>query len=123
MSVQDLNGLLSSIQRNPGIPLDLDWVDTIRVNRSAVERRAASLPARRSVKKKHQVAWLLKAISCMDLTTLGGDDTPGNVQRLCGKAKRPVRADILDALGAVELGLTVGAVCVYHAMVPTAVKA
>ncbi len=123
MSVQDLNGLLSSIQRNPGIPLDLDWVDTIRVNRSAVERRAASLPARRSVKKKHQVAWLLKAISCMDLTTLGGDDTPGNVQRLCAKAKRPVRADILDALGAVELGLTVGAVCVYHAMVPTAVKA
>ncbi len=123
MSVQDLNGLLSSIQRNPGIPLDLDWVDTIRVNRSAVERRAATLPARRSVKKKHQAAWLLKAISCMDLTTLGGDDTPGNVQRLCAKAKRPVRADILDALGAVELGLTVGAVCVYHAMVPTAVKA
>jgi deoxyribose-phosphate aldolase len=123
MSVQDLNGLLSSIQRNPGIPLDLDWVETIRINRSAVERRAASIPARRSVKKQHQVAWLLKAISCIDLTTLGGDDTPGNVQRLCAKARRPVRGELIEALGAREIGLKVGAVCVYHAMVQTAVKA
>ncbi len=123
MSVQDLHGLLNNIQRNPGIPLDLDWVDSIRINRSAVERRAATLPARRSVKKKNQVAWLLRAISCIDLTTLGGDDTPGNVQRLCAKAKRPVRSDLLETLGAESIGVRVGAVCVYHAMVSTAVKA
>ena len=123
MSVQDLNGLLSSIQRNPGIPLDLDWVDSIRVNKSAVERRAATVPARRSIKKKNQVAWLLRAISCIDLTTLGGDDTPSNVLRLCAKARRPVRDDILATLGAGRLGRRVGAVCVYHAMVPTAVRA
>jgi deoxyribose-phosphate aldolase len=123
MSVQDLHGLLSYIQRNPGIPLDLDWVDSVRVNRSAVERRAASLPARRSVKKKHQLAWLLRAISCIDLTTLGGDDTPGNVRRLCAKARRPVRADLLKTLGVSQMGLRVGAVCVYHAMVETAVSA
>jgi len=123
MSVQDLHGLLSNIQRNPGIPLDLDWVDLIRVNRSAVERRASTLPARRSVKKKYQIAWLLRAISCIDLTTLGGDDTPSNVQRLCAKARQPVRQDLLEALGAQELYLRVGAVCVYHAMAPTAVAA
>ena len=123
MSVQDLHGLLSHIQRNPGIPLDLDWVDSIRINRSAVERRASTLPARRSVKKLHQVAWLLRAIGCIDLTTLGGDDTPGNVKRLCAKAKQPVRSDILQALDVQELGIRVGAVCVYHAMVSTAVKA
>jgi len=123
MSVQDLHGLLSNIQRNPGIPLDLDWVDSIRVNRSAVERRAATLPARRSVKKKHQVAWLLRAISCIDLTTLGGDDTSSNVLRLCAKARRPVREDIIHALGAEAIGIRVGAVCVYHAMVHTAVTA
>lgn len=121
MSVQDLHGLMSNIQRNPGIPLDLDWVDSVRINRSAVERRASTLGARRSVKKRHQIAWLLRAISCMDLTTLGGDDTPSNVRRLCDKARRPVRQDLVDAVGAGELGLTVGAVCVYHAMVSTAV--
>ena len=123
MSVQDLHGLLSNIQRNPGIPLDLDWVDSICVNRSAVERRAATLPARRSVKKIHQVAWLLRAISCIDLTTLGGDDTPGNVKRLCAKAKQPVRGDILEALEVSSLNLQVGAVCVYHAMIPVALEA
>jgi len=123
MSVQDLHGLLSNMQRNPGIPLDLDWIESIRVNRSAVERRAATLPARRTVKKKYQVAWLLRAISCIDLTTLGGDDTPSNVQRLCAKARRPVRQDLIDALGVESLDLRVGAVCVYHAMVPTAVTA
>jgi deoxyribose-phosphate aldolase len=123
MSVQDLHGLLSNLQRNPGIPLDLDWVDSIRVNRSAVERRAATLPARRTVKKAYQAAWLLRAIACMDLTTLGGDDTPGTVKRLCAKARRPVRQDVLEALAAQDLGVRVGAVCVYHAMVPTAVEA
>src|SRR5580658_5480213 len=100
MSVQDIHGLLSNIQRNPGIPLDLDWAESIRVNRSAVERRAASLPARRTVKKKHQAAWLLRAITCIDLTTLGGDDTPGNVRRLCAKARQPVKTELLEQLGA-----------------------
>nr|WP_291160375.1 deoxyribose-phosphate aldolase [Gemmatimonas sp. UBA7669] len=94
-----------------------------RVNRSAVERRVATLPARRTVKKQWQAAWLLRAISCMDLTTLSGDDTAGNVRRLCAKARRPLRGDLVDALGIGDLHLTVGAVCVYHQYVATAVEA
>ncbi|MFO1057705.1 MAG: deoxyribose-phosphate aldolase [Dongiaceae bacterium] len=109
--------------RNPGMPLDLDWVAGLQANLSAVERRCATLGGRRSVKKDWQAAWLLKAISCIDLTTLSGDDTPGRVRRLCAKARRPVRGDLLEALGMAGRGLTVGAVCVYHAMVPTAVAA
>ncbi len=109
--------------RNPGLPLDLDWVYGTRINRSAVERRAATLITRRTVKKEWQAAWLLRAITCIDLTTLAGDDTPGNVIRLCAKARRPVRDDILEALGAHNLGVTVGAVCVYHNLVPVAVDA
>jgi deoxyribose-phosphate aldolase len=112
-----------SFPRNPGIPLELAWLEDVRVNRPAVERRVASLPGRRTVKKEWQAAWLLKAISCIDLTTLAGDDTPTNVLRLCAKARQPVRADILEALGATELNLTCGAVCVYHEMIPHAVKA
>src|SRR5436853_2595 len=109
--------------RNPGVPLDLDWVRAIRVNRSAVERRAATIPTRRTVKKEWQAAWLLRAITLIDLTTLSGDDTPGNVRRLCAKARRPLRDDLTAALGASDLGITVGAVCVYHALVKTAVEA
>ena len=109
--------------RNPGGPLDLVWALAVRVNRSAVERRAATLPTRRTVKKQWQAAWLLRAISCMDLTTLQGDDTPGNVRRLCAKARRPIRDDLVDALGVGHLGITVGAVCVYHQLVPVAVEA
>lgn len=111
------------IERNPGIPLDLDWVYSTRINRSAVERRAATLATRRTVKKEWQAAWLLRAITCIDLTTLSGDDTPGNVVRLCAKARTPVREDILEGLGARGLGITVGAVCVYHNLVPVAVEA
>lgn len=107
--------------RNAGLPLDLDWVRRVQANTSAIERRAATLPGRRSVKKDWQAAWLLRAITCIDLTTLSGDDTPGRVRRLCAKARQPVRADILDALG---MGpITTGAVCVYHEMVPVAVEA
>src|SRR5438105_1134256 len=109
--------------RNPGTPLDLDLVRALRVNKSAVERRAATIPTRRTVKKEWQAAWLLRAITCLDLTTLQGDDTTTNVLRLCAKAKSPVRRDILDALGARELGIKVGAVCLYHAFVATAVQA
>ena len=93
------------------------------MNRSAVERRAATLPRRRTVKKEWQAAWLLRAITCIDLTTLQGDDTPGNVQRLCAKARAPLRRDLAEAMGVEGLGITVGAVCVYHALVPTAVDA
>ena len=109
--------------RNPGMPLDLDWIGGVQVNRSAVERRAATLPVRRTVKKEWQAGWLLRAITCLDLTTLAGDDTPGNVARLCAKARQPVRQDMLEALGAEELGIRVGAVCVYHEMVAPAVGA
>ena len=107
--------------RNPGMPLDLDWVAGVQANTSAIERRCATLPGRRSVKKEFQAAWLLKAITLIDLTTLSGDDTPGRVQRLCAKARQPVRADLLEALG--MSGITTGAVCVYHEMVETAVRA
>jgi deoxyribose-phosphate aldolase len=96
---------------------------SIPVKRRAVPRPAATLPTRRTVKKEWQAAWLLRAITLMDLTTLSGDDTPGNVRRLCAKARNPLRADLLHELGAENLGITVGAVCVYHAMVPTAVEA
>src|SRR5260221_12349125 len=96
-------------ERNPGTPLDLDAVLALRVNRSAVERRAATIPTRRTVKKEWQAAWLLRAITCMDLTTLQGDDTPGNVARLCAKARRPLRAHLIDALGGAHLDITGGA--------------
>src|ERR1041384_4097492 len=109
------------IERNPGGELDLDWVAAARVNRSAVERRAASLPGRRTVKQDWQAAWRRRAISCIDLTTLAGDDTPGTVRRLCGKARQPVRADLLEALGVPRI--QTGAVCVYHTFVATAVDA
>src|SRR5918912_18666 len=95
------------LERNPGTPIDLDVVRAIRVNRSAVERRAATIPTRRTVKKQWQAAWLLRAVTCMDLTTLQGDDTPGNVRRLCAKARSPVRHDLLEAMGADELGVRV----------------
>src|SRR6202162_1641170 len=100
--------------RNPGMPLDMDWVRQVRVNRSAVERRAATIPTRRTVKKEWQAAWLLRAITCIDLTTLQGDDTAGNVLRLCAKARHPGAPEANEALGAGGLDLKVGAVCVYH---------
>jgi deoxyribose-phosphate aldolase len=113
----------SALPRNPGQPLDLDRVRSIRVNKSAAERRAATIPTRRTVKKEWQAAWLLRAITLMDLTTLSGDDTAGNVKRLCAKARSPLREDLLDALGARDLNIRVGAVCVYHQWVETAVEA
>jgi deoxyribose-phosphate aldolase len=109
--------------RNPGLPLDLEWVMRTRINKSAIERRAATIPARRTVKKQWQAAWLLRAITLIDLTTLAGDDTSGNVKRLCAKARNPVRRDVLEAMNVEHLGLTVGAVCVYHPFVATAVHA
>ena len=107
--------------RNAGTELDLDWVASVRVNQSAVERRAATLPGRRSVKKDWQAAWLCRAVTCIDLTTLSGDDTWGRVRRLCAKARQPVDARILHALGMPPI--TTGAVCVYHDMIETAVEA
>jgi deoxyribose-phosphate aldolase len=109
--------------RNEGIPLDLGIVEGIKINKSAVERRASSLGGRRTVKKEWQAAWLLKAISCIDLTTLAGDDTPSNVTRLCAKARNPVRLDLLQAMGMENSGITTGAVCVYHNLIPYAKKA
>ena len=109
--------------RNPGYPLDLDWVGRVRMNRSALERRAATIGTRRTVKKEWQAAWLLRAITLMDLTTLNSDDTPGRVERLCAKARHPLTNEIIDGLGIAELDIKPAAVCVYHAFVPTAVKA
>jgi deoxyribose-phosphate aldolase len=107
--------------RNAPMPLDLDWVASVQANTSAIERRAATIGGRRTVKKDYQAAWLCKAVSLIDLTTLSGDDTKGRVLRLCAKARQPVSTAMLDALG--MGGLTVGAVCVYHDMVETAVRA
>jgi len=109
--------------RNSGIPLELGWLKQVQVNKSAAERRTATLIARRTVKKQWQAAWLLKAVSCIDLTTLSGDDTPGKIHRLCAKARHPVRSDLLEAMGVADLGITVGAVCVYPSMVSHAVQA
>src|SRR5205085_2042058 len=122
VTIQQEPESLAHVQRNPGMPLDMDWVDQVHINRSAVERRATTMTARRTVKKEWQAAWLLRAITCIDLTTLAGDDTPGNVLRLCAKAKQPVRRELLEALGVDSLNLRVGAVCVYHNLVPIAVK-
>ena len=108
--------------RNTGTDLDLDRIASIQANTSAIERRVATLPGRRSVKKEYQAAWLLRAVTLIDLTTLSGDDTEGRVRRLCAKATNPIRRDILDALG-MTTTITTGAVCVYHDMVETAVDA
>ncbi len=109
------------LTRNPGVPFDASLIEELRVNRSAAERRSSTLTTRRTVKKQWQAAWLLRAITCIDLTTLSGDDTPGTVRRLCAKARQPVRREILDQIG-FRKPLTCGAVCVYHEMVPTAVE-
>lgn len=111
------------LDRNPGMDYSPELFNSLRINRSAVERRASTIAKRRSVKKDHQTAWLLKVITCMDLTTLAGDDTPGKVRRLCQKARQPVRKDILKGLGVEDMNIHTGAVCVYHNLVETAVKA
>ena len=108
---------------NSGIPLDLNWLHEVRVNTSAVERRAQTQVARRTVKKEWQAAWLLRAISCMDLTTLSGDDTDERVRRLCAKARQPIQQDLVQKLGIEELAIKVGAVCVYHTFIETALHA
>lgn len=112
-----------SLQPNRGTSLNLDWVESVRVNTSAVERRAGTLVTRRTVKKDWQIAWLLRAISCMDLTTLSGDDTDERVRRLCSKAGQPIPHEIVQKLGIAELNIQVGAVCVYHLFVETARRA
>ena len=109
--------------RNAGMPLELEWVRDVRVNRSAVERRTATLRTRRTVKKEWQAAWLLRGVTLLDLTSLAGDDTPGRIRRLCDKARRPVRADLLDSMHANQLPIKVAAVCVYHRFVETAIEA
>lgn len=109
--------------RNEGLSFDTQYFDSININRSAVDRRVSTLGGRRTVKKEYQAAWLLKAVSMIDLTTLAGDDTRGNVLRLCQKAKSPIRRDILEGLGMQDAGLTTGAVCVYHNLIPFAKQA
>ncbi|MBZ0227125.1 MAG: deoxyribose-phosphate aldolase [Bauldia sp.] len=122
-SVHHLPNALPEQPNNPGIPLDLEPVADVRVNLSAVERRAATLPTRRTVKKEWQAAWLVRALQCIDLTTLSGDDTEGRVQRLCAKARQPLRDDIREGLGLGGRRVTAAAVCVYHRFVKTAKEA
>jgi len=112
-----------ALQPNRGIVLNLDWIEQVRINRSAVERRAQTLVSRRAVKKQWQVAWLLRSISCMDLTTLAGDDTNERVRRLCAKARQPIQHEMVKRLGIEELDLKVAAVCVYHTFIQTALRA
>jgi deoxyribose-phosphate aldolase len=123
-----LSGALAVLQGQPllpnlGIPLNLDWVRDVRVNTSAVERRAQSMVARRTVKKEWQAAWLLRAITCMDLTTLSGDDTDERVRRLCAKGRHPIQHEVVEKLGIAELDIKVAAICIYHTFVETAVAA
>ena len=111
------------LQPNTGTPLNLEWLENVRVNTSAVERRAQTIGTRRTVKKEWQAAWLLRAISCMDLTTLSGDDTEERVRRLCAKARQPIQQDLVQKLGIESLNIKVAAVCVYHTFVDTARRA
>ncbi|XP_060699200.1 deoxyribose-phosphate aldolase [Hemiscyllium ocellatum] len=108
--------------RNCGCPLDLGWISRVRVNQPAVVRRAEQLQTRRNLSKEWQAAWLLKAVTCIDLTTLSGDDTTSNVQRLCYKAKHPIREDLLKSLNMDNEGITTAAVCVYPSRVSDAVQ-
>jgi deoxyribose-phosphate aldolase len=119
--IASLNG--RNLLPNAGIPLDLHWIQAVRVNTSAVERRTQSQVARRTVKKEWQAAWLLRAISCMDLTTLSGDDTDERVRRLCAKARKPLQDELVEKLGIADLGIKVAAACVYHTFVETALHA
>jgi deoxyribose-phosphate aldolase len=112
-----------ALEANRGVPLNLGWVEDVRVNTSAVERRAQSLVTRRTVKKDYQAAWLLRAISCMDLTTLSGDDTDERVRRLCAKARQPLQHELVAKLGIESLHIKVAAACVYHVFVETARRA
>ena len=114
---------IDELARNPGTELDLDWILAVQANTSAIERRCKSLPGRRSIKKSNQAAWLLKAITCIDLTTLSGDDTESRVRRLCQKAKFPIRADLLENLELEPGAITTGAICVYHDMIAAEVSA
>jgi deoxyribose-phosphate aldolase len=120
-TIAQLNG--RKLVANRGTSLSLDWIEQVRVNTSAVERRAATLTTRRTVKKEWQIAWLLRAITCMDLTSLSGDDTEERVRRLCAKARQPISAEIVEKLEIDQLQIRVGAVCVYHLFVETARKA
>lgn len=120
-AIASLNG--HALIRNSGVPLDLNWVQEIRVNTSAVERRAQSQVARRTVKREWQAAWLLRAITCIDLTTLSGDDTEERVRRLCAKGRHPLQQELVDRLGIQQLGIQVAAICVYHTFVETALQA
>jgi len=108
---------------NTGIPLDVKWIEEVRVNTSAVERRMQSQVARRTVKKEWQAAWLLRAISCMDLTTLSGDDTDERVRRLCAKGRQPIQRELVEKLGIENLEIKVAAICVYHTFIETALRA
>jgi deoxyribose-phosphate aldolase len=112
-----------ALQPNRGMPLNREWVENVRVNTSAVERRAQTIGTRRTVKKEWQAAWLLRAITCMDLTTLSGDDTDERVRRLSAKARQPIRQELMQDLGIASLNIKVAAVCVYHTFVETARRA
>lgn len=120
-SLHSSKNLTENTFRNSGVSLSMDWIENVRVNKSAVERRASTISTRRSIKKEWQAAWLLKAITLLDLTTLSGDDTPSKIERLCMKGNNPVRLDILDKLNFHEK-ITVAAICVYHSMIPTAIN-
>ncbi len=124
-AVESLPGVLAGrrLLPNAGMPLDLNWVQDVRVNTSAVERRAQTEVARRTVKKEWQAGWLLRALTCMDLTTLAGDDTEERVRRLCAKGRRPLQHELVQCLGVEQLQIRVAAICVYHLFVETALHA
>ena len=75
---------------NKTIPLDLEWVNKVHCIKPAIEKRAAEIKTKRCVKKQYQAAWLLRVTSCIDLTTLAGDDSIANIERLAFKASKPI---------------------------------
>ena len=120
MTTHETTRVGRAAERNPGLPLDLEWATSARANRTAIERRAATLPARRTVKKDWQAAWLLRAVTLMDLTALSGDDTPASIRRLCAKARRPIEPELLERLGMAGRPIHTAAVCVYPSLAPVA---
>ncbi|KAK9869493.1 hypothetical protein WA026_003247 [Henosepilachna vigintioctopunctata] len=110
------------MERNPGCEFDLSWISNVNINSNAINKSVESIIADKILKNEYEAAWLLKAVTCIDLTTLGGDDTESNVARLCQKAAQPIHTDILEGLGFKEDDIRTAAVCVYPSRVKEAVN-
>jgi deoxyribose-phosphate aldolase len=105
--------------RNPGTMLDVPWVRRMRVDHAALEARVARLESA-TVPPKRRIALLLRAVDCLDLTTLAEDDTTERVRAVCAQARLPLGPAVTRALAAAGPGRRVAAVCIYPRFVPVA---